>query len=384
MAERVAIVGIGYLPPRAVSPELSYKEMTFEAARKAYHDAGIGPEDVGSFVCCAEDICEGTSITDEYAPDQLGAVQRPVQTITGDGLHGIASAVMQLKTGLFDVVLVESHSKASNILDMNAVIDYSLEPVFNRPLGLHHYYIAGLQMRRYLHESGASEEDCAAVVVKNRLNALKNPGGVYGRELSVEDVLASRPIAAPLKELDAAGHSDCAAVAILATEEKAKQLGKNGAIWLSAIGWNNDSPNLECREWAKSVATELAAGAAYKMAGISSPADEIDLFEVDDTFSYKELAHIEALGLCEFGQAGKLTGSGQTAASGKTPVNPSGGCLGTGHMLECTGLYRLVQAALQLRGEAGQTQVPGARRALVQSWRGVPTETCCVCVIEKD
>jgi acetyl-CoA C-acetyltransferase len=100
---------------------------------------------------------------------------------------------------------------------------------------------------------------------------------------------------------------------------------------------------------------------------------EIDFAEVDDTFAYKELQHLEALGLCRIGEAGMWTLEGGTALDGEFPVNPSGGSLGEGHLLDCTGLSRTLEVVLQLRGEAGRRQVGGAEVGLAFGWRGVPT-----------
>ena len=108
MSDRVAIIGIGWSGFRAVTPEYSYKELMYEAARRAYFDAGVDPrKDIESYVTVAEDFHEGTSIFDEYTPDQLGAVLKPMHTITGDGLHGLATAHMLVKTGQFSLVAVE-------------------------------------------------------------------------------------------------------------------------------------------------------------------------------------------------------------------------------------------------------------------------------------
>jgi len=380
---RVAVVGIGYVAARAASPEVSYRELQFDAARKAYEDAGITPADVGSFVSCMEDITEGTSITDEYVPDQLGAVLRPVHTIAGDGLQGVVASVQQVMSGLFETVLVVSYSKASNLKGHTHMINYAIDPAFNRPLNLHPSYIAGLQMRCYMEESGTTERQVAEVVVKNRKNALRNPSGVYASVLTVEDVLGSAPVAEPLKELDCANFSDGAACMILASEKFVKDRGTDDVVWISGVGYASDSPNLEVRDWVHSAATEVASSMAFKQAGIKDPREEIDLFEVDDTFSFRELIHIESLGLCEFGKAGELTEKGETAPEGSIPVNVSGGWLGIGSLMECNGLFRAVEAVLQLRGQAGERQLKDVKRALVHSWRGLPTETCAVAIFEK-
>ncbi|HZA22561.1 MAG TPA: acetyl-CoA acetyltransferase, partial [Dehalococcoidia bacterium] len=106
MQERVAIVGVGYTSLRPITPEVSFRELIFEAAVKAYADAGIRPHDVSTFVSVTEDYIEGTAIADEYVPDQLGAVLKPVHTITSDGITGLASLVMQLETGQLDIAVI--------------------------------------------------------------------------------------------------------------------------------------------------------------------------------------------------------------------------------------------------------------------------------------
>src|ERR1700741_4897485 len=135
MSERVAIIGIGYTSLQPTTPLRSFKELTFEAAQKAYADAAIRFDEIDSFVTCAEDFNEGISIFDEYTPDQLGAVQKPMHTVTQDGLVGIADAVMQIRAGIAATVAVEAHSKASNAQTPDWVLDYALDPIYNRPLG---------------------------------------------------------------------------------------------------------------------------------------------------------------------------------------------------------------------------------------------------------
>jgi acetyl-CoA C-acetyltransferase len=112
---------------------------------------------------------------------------------------------------------------------------------------------------------------------------------------------------------------------------------------------------------------------AYEMAGIRNPRHEIDFAEIDDTFAYKELQHMEALGLCAPGEAGILTEEGYTSLEGEFPVNPSGGNLGMGHMLDASGLARVMEVVFQLRGEAGKRQIPDAQVGLAFGWRGIPT-----------
>ncbi|MFN3741059.1 MAG: thiolase C-terminal domain-containing protein [Anaerolineales bacterium] len=381
MSERVAIVGVGWAGFRPKTPDLSYKELMYEAAMRAYADARVDPRrEVDSFVTVAEDFIEGTSIFDEYVPDQLGAALKPVHTITGDGLHGLATGLMLIRSGIARVVVVEGHSKASNVLSLDTIIAYAQDPLINRPLRLNTHFVAGMEMHRYLYESGTTREQCAAVVVKNRRNALRNPLASYAADVSLDEVLFGPPLAWPLGKRETAATVDGAIVMVLAAEGIAKSL-REDPIWIRGIGWCNDSPSLESREWGNLPYIQEAAQMAYAQAGIRNPWQEIDLAEVDDSYAYKELQSLEALGVCDYGEAGTLLESGAFDLDGEFPVNPSGGSLGVGHLLDATGLLRALEAVLQLRGEAGAHQVEGAEVALVQSWRGVPTTSGAVAIL---
>ncbi len=372
---QVAIVGVGYSGFRTITPDVSYKELIYEAAVKAYEDAGVDPRrDVDSFVSVAEDFNEGTSIFDEYVPDQLGGVLKPVHTISGEGIHGLIAAYMQILTGAMDIVVVEAHSKASNILTLPHILAYAMDPVLNRPLGANPLFIAGMEMNRFLLETGTTEEQCALVVAKNRSNALLNPSAAYGATLGVGDVLASEPLSLPLKRLEVASHADGAIVLVLASADVTQEL-TDLPIWIRGVGWCNDSFSLETREWTGAHYAYRATQMAYQMAGIGNPQGEIDFAETDDTFAYKELQHLEAAGLCRIGEAGLFTEEGYTDLDGELPVNPSGGSLGVGHLLDASGLARVLEVVLQLRGEAGERQLPDVETGLALGWRGLPTSS---------
>ncbi len=381
MSERVAIVGVGWAGFRPSTPDQSYKEMIYEAAVRAYSDAGVDPRrDVQSFVTVAEDFHEGTSIFDEYTPDQLGAALKPVHTITGDGLHGLATAYMLIRTGQFDLVAVEGHSKASNLLTLPRVTAYAQDPVLNRPLRLNTHFVAGLEMNRYLYETLTTLEECASVVVKNRFNALNNPLASYAADLDLEEVLGGAPLVWPLGIHDAAQETDGAVVMVLASAEKAEAL-TDLPVWILGMGWCNDTPTLESRPWGQAAYIQRAAQMAYRQAGIRNPLQAVDFAEVDDTYAYKELQALEDLGIFRPGEAGELTAEGMTYPDGDFPVNVSGGSLGVGHLLDATGLARALEAVLQLRGQAGARQLEEVEVGLVQSWRGVPTTSGAVAVL---
>lgn len=372
MYQRVAIIGVGYTPFRPVSADLSFRELIFEAAQKAYLDAGIHPREVETFVSISEDFMEGTAIFDEYVPDQLGAVLKPVHTITADGITALASTYLQIKTGKFRIAVLEGHSKVSNIRYPSHIEALALDPIFVRPLGLNPRFIAGLDMNAYLSLTGIGEEDIAMVAEKNRNNALRNPRAAYPSSLDFLDVLNSDYVARPLKELEIAGNADGAIVLVLASEDVARSLSDR-PIFINGIGWAEDTPNLDKWNWGIAHYAEIAGAMAYEMAGIKSPRDEIDVAEVDDTFAYKELQHLEALGFAEIGESAHLLHEGYFDMDGMLPVNPSGGNLGCGYSYDLAGLRAVAEIVLQLRGEAGEHQVEDVGIGLAQSWRGLPT-----------
>jgi acetyl-CoA C-acetyltransferase len=380
MSQEIAVIGVGTTGFRATTPDLSFKELTYEAAKKAYLDAGVDPKEIGAFVATSEDFCEGYSISDEYSPDQLGAVLRPIYTVPGDFIQSMGSGIMMLKSGLYDIVAVQGLSKSSNMLTKSYLTDFALDPVYNRPLKEHSDYIAGMEMNRYLYETGTTRDQCAQVVVKNKRNAMFNPLAGHGCDLNIDYVLESEMVSYPLSELDISPYSDGAVVIVMAEAEVARSLCEK-PIWVRGVGWCSDTPGLETRDWGKAVYAQLAGDMAYKMAGIRSPRSEIDFAEINDEFSYKELQHLEALRLCNTGEAGQLTVDGVTEISGDLPLNASGGCLGVGNLAECNGGRKVLDVVLQLRGETGRNQLSNASTGLAMSWRGLPTTTGAVVIL---
>ena len=354
MGGEVAVIGVGYTAIRQATPEASYRELVFEAAQKAYADAGVEHTEIESAVCCEEDFFEGISISDEYTPDQLGVVLRPVETVTGDGLHGLGVAAMQIQTGAIDLAVVEAHSKASNIRTFDHIQAYALDPMWTRPLGFHPDFIAGMEMNAFLSSSSVTAADCDDIAARNRSNALTNPVAAYPARLTAEDVAHSPHTFAPLREMHHAKLADGAVVLVLASAERAAAAER--PVWIRGTGWANESPTLESRAWGEDQATSAAAAIAYREAAIDDP-NQIDLFEVDDLYAYRQPLTLAALGV--------------TAANGS--VNQSGGSLGMGHTLDAVGLFRAAMCVDAIR--AGR-----AATALAHSWRGVPTTSVAVAV----
>ncbi len=377
---RVAVVGVGYYGFNANTPDLSWKEIMYEAARRAYEDAGINPrKDVDSFVTCAEDIYEGFAIFDEFVPDQLGAVLKPTCTICGDFLYGLATAYMQIKSGLADIAVVEAHSKASDIQTFGEALRFGLDPIWLRSIGsAHPYYLAALEMDLYTRTCCITEEQIAAVVVKNKNNAVLNPSAPYGEKVSIEDVLSSPMVFDPMRKMEIAQRSDGCVVFVLASEEVAREI-TDSPVWVKGVGWWSETNSYDTMSFTAEYAAK-AAKMAYKLAGITNAAKEVDFAEVDDRFAFKELQHIEALGLAKRYETGTLLEEGYFDRDGVIPVNVSGGNLGVGNLLECTGGQKALEVVLQLRCEAGRRQLDGVEVGVAQSWRYIPTASGAVAV----
>ena len=361
----VAVMGVGICGAFPASDGLSYRELIARAAQMAYRDAGIVPGQLDGAVSVEEDFVSGYSIADEYVPDQLGVPRKPVYTICGDFLHGIGSAAMQIETGRFETVVVEAYCKASNILHKDELLHFAFDPIHER-LGVSPHYLAALEMQHFLEASGFDLDGVAEVARRNREVALDNPLAPYGCRTTVNDVLDGRPVALPLTEPMIARHADGAVVVVLGTDEAARRSARK-PVYVAGTGWGSGTSIVARRDLGASEGTEVAGSMALGEAGIEEAAAECDLFYVSDLYAHRQLMHLEALGL----------GDAELPA-----LNPDGGCLGMGDLMEANGGARLYDAVLQLRGEAGAHQVEGARRALVHGWRGLPTDSAAVAVLD--
>lgn len=363
----IVVMGVGYCGSFPMSGGLSYRELIARAAAMAYAEAGIEAEQLDGAVSVEEDFVSGYSIADEYVPDQLGVQRKSVYTVCGDFLHGVCSAAMQINTGQFKLLAVEAYSKASNILTKDELLHFSLDPVWNR-LGVSPKYLAGIEMQQYLQLSGYTEVDVAEVVVRNKSRAIGNPLAPYGNSIDLGDVLGSRPVATPLTEQMIARPADAAVVAVLGSSDVALETA-NKPVFLTGTGWCSGNSVIERRDHSISDGTALSARMAYKEAGVVDPDKYFDVAYVSDLFAHRELMHLDAL---QF--------SDETLAR----TNPDGGSLAGGDLYEANGGARLFDAVRQLRSEAGAHQIAGAKRAVVQAWRGLPTDTCAVVVLDAE
>jgi acetyl-CoA acetyltransferase len=223
-------------------------------------------------------------------------------------------------------------------------------------------YAAGA--RAHMAKYGTTKEQFGRIAVKAHNNGSLNPHAQYRERYSLEEILASPPVAEPLTRLMCAPIGDGAAAAILATEEKARQYTSK-PVWVrgSALVTGSDSPSQDGGTGAR------ATQRALEMAGMTT--QDINVLEVHDASAPAELLLYEELGLCPEGEGGRLIDEGVTEIKGRMPVNTSGGLITKGHPVGATGVSQVYEIWLQLRGEAGDRQVEGAKTGMMHNGGGM-------------
>lgn len=381
MPQRVGIVAVAQTKHEAAKPRQHLMEFVLEVTDKILEETGISLiDDVDSVVSCSQDHWDGRTISSMAIPDVTGSHLKDESKVAGDGAYAVLYGVMHILSGHHDIVLVVSHCSESQT-DARIIQNCAIDHIYHRMLGLDFISCAAMQANLYMHKYGISREQCAKVVVKNRGNARSNPYAQAPLELSVEDVLNSKMLASPITVLDAKPVSDGACAILLAKEDRAKKL-TDKPVWIKGVGNCYDAHFLGDRDLAACDSLVSASKRAYRMAGIASPRKEVDLVEMSEMFSYQELLWMEGLGLCGQGEGGRLIDSGASRMEGDLPVNPSGGLL-SGVPVIVAGMSRVAEAALQLRGECGSHQIPGAKIALAHGTAGVCGQMHCVFVLEK-
>ncbi|MCP3962761.1 MAG: thiolase family protein [bacterium] len=366
----VAIIGTGQTRHSKRRDDVSQPELVREAAAAALADADLRPAEVDAILISNMELFEGRAFPELWAGAGAWAIGKPCLKIATGGTSGTSACIAafhQVAAGCFDTVLVvgfEKHSEGHTQAGM-ALTD----PYWDRSVAAGALGNFALSVCQYVQERGVSERQAAMVAVKARRNAAANPHAhLQLPDLTIEEVLASPVIAAPLRRLDMCPQSDGAAALVVAGEASARRRCRRPA-WVKAAVTRHDKPYLGDldRRLATMRTLRQAAAVAYRQAGIDDPVRDLDVAEIYEPVTYAELAWYEALGFCPDGEAGRLIEDGVTAMDGALPVNPSGGVLST-NPVGASGVIRVAEAALQLHGKGGARQVEGARRALATGY----------------
>ena len=367
MANRVAIVAVSQIGHHDASGK-NLMELSYEVTKDILNQLNMKREELGTIISSSSDFWQGISCSNSVYYEAIGAYLKNSSKAAEDGASGFMYGLMRVMSGHFDNALVHAITKSSEIPGLNLLTNLYADPFFQRPVGLDDVSTAAMQAKLYMNKHGITEEQAARVVVKNLGNALNNPYAHEKAKISIDEVLKSKIMAHPLKELDCAPYSDGTCALLIASEEKAKKL-TNNPVWIKGADWCVDHQFLGDRDLLNSVLRK-ASQKAYSMANISNPLKEIDIAEICEPYSFQELLWYEQLGFCKDGEGGKLIDNNVTTMDGELPVNPSGGVLANNSYVS-RGLVRIAEAALQLMGKAGKRQVPGVKTALAHSTHGL-------------
>jgi len=342
--------------------DLSYEAMIETAYCRALDsvDKGIAPREIqAGWLGTCRPLAHGTeTLAGVSLAGIVGLAGIPCTRVENGcptGSDAFRNACLGVASGVYDVVLVVGAEKMRDKSTEESLLGRATQghPIFQR--GESAPITFAPQATRHMHEFGTTKEQMALVAVKNHGNGARNPYSHHRRPVTVEQVLRSPWVCYPLNLLDCCPQTDGAAAAILVRADLAARY-TDRPVFVAGIGMATDYQYIvEKESFTTFIATVRAAEQAYRMAGIT-PAD-IDLAEVHDCFTITEIMNYEDLGFCAKGEGGKLIERGETALTGRIPVNPSGGLLAKGHPLGATGVAQLAECYWQLRGEAEGRQV---------------------------
>jgi acetyl-CoA C-acetyltransferase len=369
--QRCAVLGIGQTKYMATRGDVSLPGLVREAALRALADAEMTWSDIDAVVIGkAPDMFEGVMMPELYLADALGAQGKPLLRVHTAGSVGGSTAIVAsslIQAGLHERVLTLGFEKQSDSDAMWALsIPMPFSAAINAGAG---GYFAPL-IRAYIRRSGAPDHIGMMVAVKDRRNALKNPlAHLHQEDISLDTVAASPMLWDPIRFAETCPSSDGACAMVLTSEAVADRSSRPVA-WVHGTAMRTEPTMFSGRDQVSPRAGRDCAADVFRQAGITDPINEIDMVEMYVPFSWFEPMWLENLGFAAEGDGWKLTDAGETEMTGKLPVNCSGGVLSS-NPIGASGMIRFAEAALQVRGMAGEHQVDReVRRALGHAYGG--------------
>ena len=368
----VSIVGLGQI---AVGEQWdkSLRVMGAEAVLASLRDAGLErPEAlyVGNMLSGQVSRQEnlGALIADHAGLRGIEAVK--VEGACASGAAALRLAYIAVAGGVHDIVAACGVEKMTDALseETTAALVSAADAIYEGEHGLSFVALNALLMRRYMHEYGYQRQDFAGFAINAHKNAVSNPYAMFRRAISAEAFARARMIADPVSLLDSSAIADGAAAVVLAPTEYARAHGLKAvrvvgsAIATDAVALHDRNDLLFLQ------AAHLSAQRAYAQAGLGP--QDVDFFELHDAFTIMSALSLEAAGFAERGQGARLAMENEISLQGRIPICTMGGLKARGHPVGASGLYQVVEAAEQLRGEAGANQLQGCRVGMTQSIGG--------------
>lgn len=384
LKRKAAIVGTGETPVGKV-PGVSSMELHALAAKLALEDAGLAKADIDG-VLTAGSMVDPILLHSSVFAEYLQIVPRFQLTMTiGGATHCamVAHAAMAVEAGLCDYVLCVSADPQLSGLSRDKAVEMMAavgEPQFESPYGPLIPGFYALVAQRHMYEYGTTSEQLAEIAVAQRRHASLNPKAQMREPITIQDVLNSKMISTPLHILDCALVSDGGGAVIVTTAERARDL-KKPPIYLLGAGEGHTHENISQAPNLTTFGCKTSGEIAFRMAGLT-PKD-IDVAELYDCFTITVLIELEDLGFCRKGEGGAFVQGGRIALGGELPINTHGGLLSHAHPGVPGGIFHVIEAVRQLRGEAGERQVKDARIAVAHGNGGI-LSTHCTIILGRD
>lgn len=369
----VSIIGVGQTPVRE-HWDKSLRELAVDALLMALADAHV--QDV-------EAIYVGNMLSGELAgqehlgaliADQLGmsgVAAFKVEAACGAGGTAVHAAYQGVASGQYRRVAVVGVEKMTDLWNgsVTSGLAMAADGEYEAANGISFVALNAMLMRRYMYEYDLVEEDFAPFALNAHANGANNPNAMYRKPVTRDQFIKAKKVADPVSLFDSSPICDGAAALILSRSEN---LNGNAAraVTIAASAVATDTLALHDRRdplWLRAV--ELSSIKAYAQAGITP--NDVDLFELHDAFSIIAPMSLEAAGFARRGAGTHLARQGEISIHGKLPISTMGGLKARGHPIGASGVYQVVEATQQLRGEAGKNQVENARYAMTQSLGGV-------------
>jgi acetyl-CoA C-acetyltransferase len=373
VARAVAAVATGQTDFAARRLDVGIPELVRESIDRCLDSRDLTLADVDAVVLGNMDMFEGINLVDHWLADAIGIGGKPLWKFNTGGTVGTSCAVAAyylVASGFHRRVLCVGFEKQSEGSAQSSITTVG-DPIWERAVMAGAIGNFAAMTSVYVNESGVTPEQAAKVAVKARRNACKNPHAQLKMpDITVEEVLASKMLAYPVRMLDFCPSSDGSCSVLFAAEEDATSLSPRPA-WIHAAvtahdqQYMGDSP----KRLAEMRSLIEARKKGYAYAGIGDPVKDFDVAEIYEPATYAELAMYECLGFCEKGGGGRHIDSGIPEMDGELPVNPSGGVL-SANAVGATALVRVAEAAMQVMHEAGEHQIPNVNRALATGYGG--------------
>lgn len=366
MSERVAVVGVGQTHHRKVRDDVSLAGLLREACQRALDDAEYAWTDIDAVVIgTAPDSFEGVMMPELYLADALGAGGKSIIRVHTAGSVGGSTAIVAshlVSSGVHRRVLTVAFEKQSE-----GDTTWGLTGGRSGGVGAGGFFAP--HIRAYIARSDAPDYVGWMVALKDRQNALKNPyAHLQLPDISLEKIKESPMVWEPVRRLESCPASDGACAMVL-TDEQGGDAASKPPAWVHGMAVRSELGQFPGRDPVNPQGGQDCAADVYRQAGITNPIDEVDVVECYVPFSWYEPMWMENLGFMPEGDGWKLTEEGATGIDGRLPVNCSGGVLST-NPIGASGMLRFAEAALQVRGLAGEHQVDGARTAVGHAYGG--------------